>query len=215
MIGHHISRSLGPSVVLVLLVLLALVPLSICQSGTNPAASQSAGSSTAQAAYRRGMLAVQQRDLTTARSEFETVVSLSPSSPDAHNALGWVLLLQGRGDAAIEQLRIALKLKPAFVQAHINLANALAQTKNLDGALAEAKETVRLSPRDAEAHRTLGRVLGLQQDLPGAESELRRAAELDSKRPDLRDELGSVLHVRAVVCPEFQFLCESRRSLQP
>src|ERR1700758_368060 len=82
-------------------------------------------SDQAQVIYSQGMAALAKGDLNGARESFEKVVRLAPSSPEAHNSLGWVLMEQGQIDPAIAQFRSALKLKPNFVQAHVNLANAL------------------------------------------------------------------------------------------
>jgi Tfp pilus assembly protein PilF len=46
----------------------------------------------AQAIYSQGMAALQKGDLEAARASFEKVVRIAPSSPDAHNSLGWVLM---------------------------------------------------------------------------------------------------------------------------
>ena len=75
------------------------------------------------------MKALQRGDLESARVIFEKVVRVAPSSPEAHNSLGWTLLSEGRTAQAIAQFHSALKIKPAFAQAHLNLANALAQLR--------------------------------------------------------------------------------------
>ncbi len=93
-----------------------------------PARSQpAADASQVQAIYQRGYRALQQRDLAGARTAFEEVVKLSPQSPEVHNSLGWVLLLQGELEDAVTHLRKAIELKSDFQQAHANLAQALAQ----------------------------------------------------------------------------------------
>src|SRR5437899_12896119 len=84
----------------------------------------------AQAIYSQGMGALQKGDLNSARASFEKVVRLAPSSPEAHNSLGWVLMEQAQIDPAIAQFRVALKLKANFVQAHVNLANALSSERD-------------------------------------------------------------------------------------
>ncbi len=69
------------------------------------------------ALYAKGMAKLQAGDLAGARTIFEDVVRLAPSSAEAHNSLGFVLLTQGDAAAAIPQLQEAVRLKPEFVQA--------------------------------------------------------------------------------------------------
>src|ERR1700719_3191045 len=57
--------------------------------------------------YSQGMAALEKGDLNGARESFEKVIRLAPSSPEAHNSLGWVLLQQGETDSAIVQFRSA------------------------------------------------------------------------------------------------------------
>src|ERR1700694_1761568 len=58
--------------------------------------------------YSQGMGALEKGDLNGARVSFEKVIRLAPSSPEAHNSLGWVLLQQAQIDSAITQFRAAL-----------------------------------------------------------------------------------------------------------
>src|SRR5271166_1777635 len=105
-------------------------------------AAEPVGKSAAEvnAVYAEGMAALQRRDLGAARVSFEKVVRLAPSSAEAHNSLGWVLLSLGQLDAAIVHLRAAVKLNPGFAQARMNLSNALQQKGELAGAEREARE---------------------------------------------------------------------------
>ena len=68
----------------------------------------------ADAIYRQGIAALQQRDLASARAAFEKAVQLQPRSPEGHNSLGWVLLAQKQVDPAIAQFQAALDLRHGF-----------------------------------------------------------------------------------------------------
>ena len=107
-----------------LLILLASLPAPGFQRAANAA-------SAAEAVYQKGMAALKDRDLRTARTAFEQAVKLAPRSAEAHNSLGWVLLTQGDLDNAISQFRAALKLRPGLVQASVNLSNALLAKKDI------------------------------------------------------------------------------------
>src|SRR5215813_10179787 len=106
------------------LVLAALTTAVLLQAQSKPS------QASAEALYAKGMAALRQQDLNSARSSFEKLIAVAPGSPEAHNSLGWVLLSQGQIDPAIARFRAAIKLKPAFPQAHLNLANALSQRRD-------------------------------------------------------------------------------------
>jgi len=49
----------------------------------------------AKSLYSQGMRDLQKGDLGSAHKVFEKLVRLVPTSPEAHNSFGWVLLQQG------------------------------------------------------------------------------------------------------------------------
>jgi Flp pilus assembly protein TadD len=149
--------------------------------------------SPAQTTYRQGIAALQQGDLASARTAFETAVQMEPRSPDARNSLGWVLMLQGQVDAAIEQFRGALDLRPDFFQADTNLSNALLQKGDPKGAVRAAREAVRFGPTASETYRTLARALDASGDAAAAVVQMRRALQLEPGRAELHDEVGTLL----------------------
>jgi len=104
----------------------------------------SADVAAANSLYNQGMQALDRRDLEGARAAFEKTLQLVPRSPEPHNSLGWVLLAQGKTDAAIAEFKTAVKLKPDFAQAHMNLSRALLQGGDSKGAIVEAQEAVQL-----------------------------------------------------------------------
>src|ERR1700722_5403844 len=91
------------------LLTLLLAASSECQTAHEPAAQ---AVQRADSLYAQGMTELQKGDLAAARSAFEKVVLTLPSSAEAHNALGFVLLTQGDLAGAIGQLQTAARLKP-------------------------------------------------------------------------------------------------------
>src|SRR5579859_5674893 len=83
----------------------------------------------ARESYEAGVEALKRRDLATARAKFEEAAKLIPGSAEAHNSLGYVLLLSGDADAAIPQFKSAIRLMPTLAQAHANLSTAFWQKK--------------------------------------------------------------------------------------
>ena len=61
-----------------------------------PSKARQPADSRAESIYSQGMAALNKGDLNGARASFEKVVRLAPSSPEAHNSLGWVLMEQGQ-----------------------------------------------------------------------------------------------------------------------
>lgn len=150
-----------------------------------------------EALYNEGIAALQRRDLAGAQADFEKVVKLSPRSPEAHNSLGWVLLVQQKLDPAIAEFNAALDLRTDFFQAYTNLSSALLQKGDAKGAIGPARRAVRFAPTVSETYRTLARALDAVGDIDGAVKQMKKALELDPGRAELHDEMGT-LYVRQV-----------------
>jgi Flp pilus assembly protein TadD len=70
-----------------------------------------------------------QGKLEEAEEQLNGALQQNPNSPEAHNNLGWVLLLQGHPEKSIEEFSTALRLKPDFKLAQENLNRAQAQLR--------------------------------------------------------------------------------------
>src|ERR1700752_1237774 len=81
-------RSCGPITALCFLFLLTFgaYALNAAQKAKPP--------EQAESIYAQGMQALQHGDLFGAQAAFERVLRLAPSSAEAHNSLGWVLLAE-------------------------------------------------------------------------------------------------------------------------
>jgi len=127
-------------------------------TGASPAA-------RADALYRAGIAALQERDLVVAQADFEQVVKLSPRSAEAHNSLGWVLVARQQLDAAIAQFNAALDLRTDFFQAYLNLSSALLQKGDAKDAVRAARQAVRFAPTMPETYRALAHALDATGDV--------------------------------------------------
>ncbi len=143
--------------------------------------------------YRQGITSLQHGDLAAARASFEKVVAIQPRSPEAHNSLGWVLLVQKQYDPAIAQFGAALDLRPDLFQAHMNMSTAYLAKGDPKRAARSAREAVRFAPTESEAYRTLARALDASGDTAGAIKQMRKGLDLDPGRADLHDELGTLI----------------------
>src|SRR3974377_436165 len=152
--------------------------LSLLIFGALAFSQSSTSSPPEQAELQRGNEALKKGDLALARSEFEKAVRLSPKDAAAQSALGWVLVLQGQSDAAIEHLRAAIQAKPSFVNARLTLASVLSQQGKSDEAEQEARAATKIAPENAEAHRLLAKILSTR---PGDDSvtQMQSAVELE------------------------------------
>ncbi len=111
----------------------------------------------------------------------------------AHNAVGALLVEEGRFDEAIAHLREAVRIEPLYADAHNNLGAAIARTGRFDAAAEEYRVALRISPGLALAHNNLGLALARLTDLPGAIRELREAARLAPDWPDFHYNLAVLL----------------------
>jgi len=66
-----------------------------------------------------------------AREQLNESVRLNSNSPEAHNNLGLVLLMQGDPERSIPEFSTALRLRPEFRLAQENLNRAHAQIKGI------------------------------------------------------------------------------------
>jgi TolB-like protein/class 3 adenylate cyclase/Tfp pilus assembly protein PilF len=78
----------------------------------------------------------------------EEAVRLTPSSPEANQALAFVLSATGQAERAIMVARRATELNPNFAEAHVTLGHALVLCGDLEGSLAACRRAERSNPRD-------------------------------------------------------------------
>ncbi|MFO0758677.1 MAG: tetratricopeptide repeat protein [Byssovorax sp.] len=70
----------------------------------------------------RGWDLVQRGDTRGAEASARRAIELDPSSPEAHNLLGFVAALEGDGEEAIEAYRQAIALDDTYLEAMLNAA---------------------------------------------------------------------------------------------
>jgi tetratricopeptide (TPR) repeat protein len=84
---------------------------------------------------RLGYLALDQKDTTTALSELELAVQLRADDALLRDQYGYALLLAGKPDAAIGQLKKATELEPFYALPQRHLGEAYEKTGNTKAAL--------------------------------------------------------------------------------
>jgi Flp pilus assembly protein TadD len=142
-----------------------------------------------------GILEDERGQLAEAEKSHRAALALAPDQSELHNNLGYNLLSQKKGDAAVAELRRAIELDPKSDIAHNNLATALARS---DSSSQEALAEWIRSANPAQAHNNLAAVLieqaryrearaelaialGLQPNLSSALANLKLVSELDGK----------------------------------
>lgn len=113
--------------------------------------------SCASAHFNLAVALAQQGVYGEAESHFRRALPGKPTA-ETHNALGFVLVRQGRIREAIAEFRKAIELDPRFAPTYNNLAGVLAQ----QGQLEEAERYYRLSLAEkpsAAVHNALGEIL--------------------------------------------------------
>lgn len=131
------------------------------------------------ARYREGLRLVRDRRSEEAVEPLRAAIEIDPSRPDAHTALGKVLLDLGRWEEACAALRQGLTVGET-PEARVNLGIALLHLESGGAAHAieELRRALRLAPNLAEAHLYLGMALAESGETGDARESLARAAEL-------------------------------------
>ncbi|HND54266.1 MAG TPA: tetratricopeptide repeat protein, partial [Pirellulaceae bacterium] len=99
--------------------------------------------------------------------------------PEALNLLGVLRHQQGRSDAGIELIKLAIERQPDFPSAYQNLASVLLATGRAVDALATVRGGLKLRPDSAELLRILARALVAAGRHAEALDTLRRVVQLD------------------------------------
>jgi tetratricopeptide (TPR) repeat protein/transglutaminase-like putative cysteine protease len=119
---------------------------------------------------QRGMLELNNGNITAALSEFRKLATAHPKEGRHQVEIARALLLGGMGEAAREQIKKAIALEPAYARAHRMLGLIL-------------------------QHDLLGRPYRKGFDLAGAIAAFRKAKQLDPKDEDIRAGLARLLEM--------------------
>jgi tetratricopeptide (TPR) repeat protein len=176
----------------------------------------------ADAAFRAGYAAMQAGRLEEARKDFANTVALAPRLPEAHSALGAILVQLSHPREAVPELEKALQLKPGDATAAVNLAlaheaigkklvaqgNAADAERQIHAAIAalamiksDAQGQGSIAAQDAEFHDELGSLLAQQKRWDQAETAFREAL----KRAPQDEAASAHMHLGVVLVEEKQY----------
>ena len=180
----------------VLASLLACCPLSV--TAQSPSARKTGQLKRADAAFRAGYDALQSGNLELARAKFAEASHLAPQIPEAHEALGAVLVELGKPTEAVQELEAARKLKPGDQGIETNLALAYAKADLPAKAIPHFSAAFNLSlqpgepPADAAFCEAYARALAVTGKLPEAIEMFQAANKRGGARADILDAIGSL-----------------------
>jgi protein O-GlcNAc transferase len=175
----------------------------------------------ADAAFRAGYAAMQAGRLEEARQDFASAVALAPQLPEAHIAMGAILVQLDRPAEAVPELEKALRLKHGDTTAAVNLALAheaigkklAAQGKSVDAETQiraaiialpaihpDAGEQDANAAQKAELEDVLGSLLARQKRWAEAEAAFRQALRIAPQ-----EEAAAHMHLGVVLIEEKQY----------
>jgi Tfp pilus assembly protein PilF len=117
---------------------------------------------------RIGAMYYNRGDLGKARTVFEGLVAMDPSSSDAHAALGALLTRTLENELALAHLNRAIELNDKQIAAYVNRAEVrLRQKQGGEAAVADLKRAIELDPRQKNpaANRARAMVMGIHDAL--------------------------------------------------
>ena len=103
-----------------------------------------------------------------AEQHFRRALQLNPSYALAHHWFGEFLVLRGRADEGLAELRQAESLDPLSLPIKNDLARALYRTRHYDEAIAKAQQVLDLDPNFSNAYATLIYAYEQKHDYPRA-----------------------------------------------
>lgn len=119
--------------------------------------------------------AVTDWDWQGAENEYRRAIELNPNYATAHHWYGAQLILQGRMDQALQELRTAQQLDPLSLGINKDLAVALIYAHDYDRALQQCQKTLEIEPTFSVMSTYMAQIYQLQQKYAEAAAELERA----------------------------------------
>jgi TolB-like protein/DNA-binding winged helix-turn-helix (wHTH) protein/Flp pilus assembly protein TadD len=124
--------------------------------------------------------------------EFRQAIDLSPSYPTAHQWYAWHLIVLGRNDDGISELKKAESLDPLSLIISADIADALLIAHRYDESIQQSRKTIEMDPSFAMAHHQLGQAFAQVRKYKEAIQELQEAMELSRGNPVCKSHLAYV-----------------------
>jgi tetratricopeptide (TPR) repeat protein len=132
----------------------------------------------AQAHFFLGVAYSATRSAAAAEDAFRAALAIWGDYPEAHGALGCLLLAEGHTAEAIGELTTAVRLQPRDLDAIAGLAEARVLAGDAEGALAAYKDATEAAPGSAQAWHALGHAYLSRGHNAEAETAFRRGIDI-------------------------------------
>ena len=119
--------------------------------------------------------AVTDWDWQGAENEYRKALELNPNYPTAHHWYAAQLLLQGRLDQALQEIKEAKQLDPLSLAINKDFAVTLLYARDYDQALEQCRKTLEIEPTFRVMSTYVAQIYELQQKYPEATAELEKA----------------------------------------
>jgi TolB-like protein/Flp pilus assembly protein TadD len=120
-------------------------------------------------------------DWKAAEAEYQRAIELKPGYAPAHQWYSWHLIMMGRTNEGISELRAAESLDPLSLIISADIADALCVARRYDEAVQQSKKTLEMDANFAVGHFELGQAFVQKQLYDQAIAEFQRAIELSGQ----------------------------------
>jgi adenylate cyclase len=119
--------------------------------------------------------AVTDWDWQGAENEYRRAIELNPNYPTAHHWYAAQLLLQGRLDEALQEIKKAQQLDPLSLAINKDFAVILLYARDYDKALEQCRKTLEIEPHFGTMSTYIAQIYELKQKYPEATAELEKS----------------------------------------
>ncbi len=134
--------------------------------------------------------AVTDWDWQGAENEYRRAIELNPRYPTAHHWYAAQLLLQGRLDEALQEIKKAQQLDPFSLAINKDFAVILLYARDYDKALEQCRKTLEIEPTFGGMSVYIAQIYQLQQKYQEATAELEKARAAAPKDSEIAYALG-------------------------
>ena len=131
----------------------------------------------------------------SAEREYKRALALNPGYATAHHWYAWHLIVLGRNDEAIAELKKAESLDPLSLIISADLADMLCVAHSYDESVEQSQKALGMDPQFAVAHYLLGQALAQKHKHDEAIAEFRRAIELSGGNTTFESNLANAYAV--------------------
>jgi len=134
--------------------------------------------------------AVTDWDWQGAENEYRRAIELNPNYPTAHHWYAAQLLLQGRLDQALLEIKKAQQLDPLSLGINKDFAVILLYARDYDKAMEQCRKTLEIEPHFGVMSTYIAQIYELKQKYPEAIAELEKAHAADPEDSEITYALG-------------------------